>query len=141
MNRETFKQKYEEKHKANQELIESDHLAALFARNPEEALEYMQEEHNEEFSFTAGEVTTRIENLSKYQRDHEDGEIPVVDTIERKMVNKEPNNTYYVSSEPTRYVRACLKEAAETDEYGVVENDIGEPKFAYVGGLDLDFDT
>jgi hypothetical protein len=137
MDRDTFKQKYEEKHTANQELIESDHAAALFVRNPEKALKPLQEIEGNEFSFEAAEVREHITDQSEHQRR---SGVPIVEDLARDVdgFDYDRVNTKNIQ----KYVVDSLKEATRGEEYGMVGGGPnGASEFAYVGDLDLDIDS
>jgi len=135
MNRDTFKQKYEEKHRKNRELIESDHEAALLVRNPEEGLKTLQEPEKNAFSFEAADVSTYIIGQSQRQQQG----TPIIEDLEEDIGGFPYNGVNDTTIQ--KYVADSLEEATERDEYGMVTNDKGVSEFAYIGDLDLDVDS
>lgn len=121
------KEEFLEDYTPNAEQIDRDHRAAIFARNPEMALEPMKEE-KDGFGFTPREVVDYLVNISEEGRDC----APVFHDLDHQ------SGPY---STPV-YIREALQEASRgSEEYGSITADNGATVFAYLGDEDLDSET
>jgi hypothetical protein len=143
MDRDSFKSQYEEEQRQKEEKIRTDHAAARFARNPEKALEAMQKDSVDHFSFNYQEVANYIMEQSSRGRDIEAGTAPTADGVPEPLKEDLENAEGYNSIRPSvpeyvsDYTEEALEAATDKENYGSVTNN-GRKEFAYIGDLDMD---